>query len=305
MTHHAHPAASDPQTVTASTLVRQFGLWQERAARTPVYILHRGRARLVLTSVDLMEAMCGPAAAHDDLAEALLDSIDDLVVIVDEALAITHLSAAARRYFDAGSGPGLVLGRLALGPATDFLVETAARVIARGTAETVEIASPRRPDRRLSVVVQPRHSGAALFAHDVTLEEELKDAAGHVRALDQALAVVEDAAAARINLRGYLEGPTPSLAALTGIAVETLASVRFVTLLEVGSRVAVAEAIEAVIADGCPRGVSAMMPVNRAGSRPIRIGLSLLRRGVAPDGVAAILIGDDLIGDETPSPRDG
>jgi hypothetical protein len=48
-----------------------------------------------------------------------------------------------------------------------------------------------------------------------------------------------------------------------------------------------------------------MMPVNRAGSRPIRIGLSLLRRGVAPDGVAAILIGDDLIGDETPSPRDG
>jgi len=62
----------------------------------------------------------------------------------------------------------------------------------------------------------------------------------------------------------------------------------------------VAEAIEAVIADGCPRGVSAMMPVNRAGSRPIRIGLSLLRRGVAPDGVAAILIGD-----EAPSPHDG
>lgn len=38
-----------------------------------------------------------------------------------------------------------------------------------------------------------------------------------------------------------------------------------------------------------------MMPVNRAGSRPIRIGLSLMRRGVAPDGVAAIIIGDEAV----------
>jgi hypothetical protein len=81
---------------------------------------------------------------------------------------------------------------------------------------------------------------------------------------------------------------------LTGIALETLANVRFVTLLEVGSRVAVADAIEAVIADGTPRGVTARMPVNRADVRPIRIGLSLLRRGVAPDGVAAVLVGDRL-----------
>ena len=75
-------------------------------------------------------------------------------------------------------------------------------------------------------------------------------------------------------------------------AAETLASVRFVTLFEVGSRVAVAEAIEAVVADGQPRGITARMPVNRAETRPMRIGLSLMRRGVAPDGVAAILIGD-------------
>lgn len=295
MTQHAHPTAGDTQTVTASTLVRQFGLWQERAARSPVYILHRGRARLALTSVELMEAMCAPARVAEGDDDALLEAIGDIVLIVDENLAVTRMSAAARRYFDADAIPSLTLERLAPGPVTDFLVETTRRVIARGTAETVEIASLRRPGRRLSVAVQPWGPGAALFAHDVTLEEELKDAAGHVRALDQALAVVEDAAAARINLRGYLESPTPSLAALTGIAIEALASVRFVTLLEVGSRVAVAEAIEAVIADGKPRGVSAMMPVNRAGSRPIRIGLSLMRRGVAPDGVAAIIIGDEAV----------
>jgi len=293
MTELSHPAAGAAQTVTASALVRQFGLWQERAARAPVYVLHRGRARLALTSVELMEAMCTPTHTKGDDGAALLEAIGDIVVIVDAGLTIASMSAAARRYFEAEDSPHLALNRLAPGPVTDFLVETTQRVIARGIAETVECASSRRPGRRLSIAVQPWGAGAALFAHDVTIEEELKDAAGHVQALDEALAAVEDAAAARINLRGYLEAPTPSLAALTGVPVETLASVRFVTLLEVGSRVAVAEAIEAVIADGQPRGISAMMPVNRAGSRPIRIGLSLMRRGVAPDGVAAILVGDE------------
>jgi hypothetical protein len=63
MTQLTHPLAGDAQTVTASALVRQFGLWQERAARAPVYILHRGRARLALTSIELMEAMCAPSRA--------------------------------------------------------------------------------------------------------------------------------------------------------------------------------------------------------------------------------------------------
>ena len=294
MTKLSHPAPGATQTVTASTLVRQFGLWQDRAGKAPVYILHRGRPRLALTSIDLLEALCAPQQDGGDatMLDAMLDAVGEIVVIVDADMVVTHLSALARDYFGAAASRHLPLDRLAPGPTADFLVETAQRVIARGTPEVIEIASSRRPGRRLSIAVKPWQGGAALFARDITIDEELKDAEGHVRALDQALATVEDAAAARINLRGYLESPTPSLAALTGIAVETLASVRFVTLLEVGSRVAVAEAIEAVIADGIPRGVSAMMPVNRAESRPIRIGLSLLSRGVVPDGVAAILIGD-------------
>lgn len=292
MTDQTNIAAGATQTVTASTLVRQFGLWQERATRAPVYIMHRGRPRLALTSIELIEAICTPPRDPVDGAQPLLEAIAEIVLIVDPQLIITAMSAAARRYFGVDDAINRSLDRLAPGPVTDFLTATVARVIDRGIGETVELASSRRPGRRLSIAIQPWGDGAALFAHDVTTQEDLKSAQAHVRAIDQALAVVEDAATARINLRGYLDAPTPSLEALTGIPVETLANVRFVTLLEVGSRVAVAEAIEAVIADGQPRFVAAMMPVNRAGSRPIRIGLSLLRRGVAPDGVAAILIGD-------------
>ncbi|TPG43331.1 hypothetical protein EAH79_06005 [Sphingomonas koreensis] len=302
MNDHSRPLrpadAAATQMVTASTLVRQFGLWQERAARAPVYILHRGRPRLVLTSTDLMQALCTADRTDeaDGDGEALLGSIRELVLILDDQLRITRISAGARAYYATESGLGATLDQLSPGPATAFMIEIAHRVIERGVAETVEIESARRPGRRLSVDVLPWRSGVAMFGHDITTAEQLKDATGHVRAIDQALAAITDAAAARINLRGYLEAPTPSLAALTGIAVDTLASVRFVTLLEVGSRVAVAEAIEGVIADGQPRGVAAQMPVNRAGSRAVRIGLSLLRRGVAPDGVAAVLIGDGPAG---------
>ena len=295
MTRLAPPAPGATQTVTASALVRQFGLWQDRAGKAPVYVLHRGRPRLALTSIDLLEALCAPPADGDGgsgAVDALLESVQEIVAIVDDALTVIHLSAAARDYWGGDSGRGLSLDRLLADPVADVLIEAVHRVITRGHAETIEIAPAGRPGRRLSITIRPWRHGAALFAHDITVEEELRDARGHVRALDQALAVIEDAAAARINLRGYLDSPTPSLAALTGIALEALGSVRFVTLLELGSRVAVADAIEAVIADGRPRGISAMMPVNRAESRPIRIGLSLLRRGIAPDGVAAILVGD-------------
>jgi PAS domain-containing protein len=129
-----------------------------------------------------------------------------------------------------------------------------------------------------------------LFARDITVEEDLRHAEDQARALDQALAT-GSAAAARIDLRGRLASPTPSLAALTGIAAEALAGSRFVALSEPDIHAALAAAIEAVIADGVPRGISAVRLLDRARS-PIRIGFSPLRRGAVPDGVAAILIED-------------
>ena len=51
--------------VTASDLVRHFGTWRERALRAPVYILHRGRPRLILASVELIEMLCRPQEASD------------------------------------------------------------------------------------------------------------------------------------------------------------------------------------------------------------------------------------------------
>src|SRR5687768_6748855 len=90
--------------VTASELVRQFGLWQERALQQPVFVLRRGRPSLVLTSLDLMRRLCAPheAASDTTLATLLMDAMRDSVVVVDAAGRIDDLNRAARVAFGGG-----------------------------------------------------------------------------------------------------------------------------------------------------------------------------------------------------------
>ncbi|MDO7841175.1 hypothetical protein [Sphingomonas immobilis] len=63
--------SSARQIVTSSDLVRHFGHWQDKAAREPVYVLHRGRLRFVITAVDIMDALCATSADQGALAEAM------------------------------------------------------------------------------------------------------------------------------------------------------------------------------------------------------------------------------------------
>jgi len=78
------PTDRDDMT-TASDLVRRFGMWSERATREPVYILHRGRPRLVLASVELMEMLCRPREREGEDRASL-----------DETFAVSRGAAVAR-----------------------------------------------------------------------------------------------------------------------------------------------------------------------------------------------------------------
>ncbi|MEO5493395.1 MAG: hypothetical protein ABIR08_05145 [Sphingomonas sp.] len=80
------PSATDRDDMTTeSDLVRRFGVWSERAARDPVYILHRGRPRLVLASVELIERLCLPRERDADDRASL-----------DETFALSRGAAIAR-----------------------------------------------------------------------------------------------------------------------------------------------------------------------------------------------------------------
>lgn len=273
------------QMVTASELVRQFGRWQDRAQRAPVYILHRGRPRLVLTSLDLMDALCTPhgggEAASQRRLEALLDGLREAAVVLDGDGRIVAAGRAAR------AGFGVVAGdpATALAPGDPFLAAALDRVAAARVAETIVLL---RHEREHECALEPFTGGVAVFLRDVTAAQVQHRLAATAAALDEAARADGAVATARIGLRGYLEAPEPALCSMTGVNAEALARARFVALLSVDSRVAVGDAIEAAIA-GRATALDATLLVNRGAALPIRVALAPIRGLRAVEAVAAVL----------------
>lgn len=280
--------------VTASELVRQFGTWRERAARSPVYILHRGRPRLVLASVAVMDALCEPhndgSSGDRERLAALLAASPDLIVIADQRLSIIATSRPVRARLGDLAAPGAPLAGLVPPNLAPFLTQTAERVALSARAEAIELPLAGAPNRLLALAIEPHPDGIALFARDLGDAEAVTQAAEDRAAIDRAMMSSGRAAFARVNLRGYLEGPHPVLAALTGIAAETIATVRLVTLFAVQSRVALGGALEAVIAQATPQCLSADLLMNRAEPRSVTVALAPLHRGAAIQGVKALIL---------------
>lgn len=282
--------------VTASDLVRHFGVWQERAARAPVYIMHRGRPRHVLTSIDVMNALCAPHESSDAgparPVEALLDFTTDQLLLTDEALRVTAISLPARRLFAGDARPGVSLDRLVAVPIQPLLVDAARRVIASGTPETLDVTIDRYPGRRYDATLAPHGDGLAILLADASLADEMAAIRATRQAFDGALIAATGVATARINLRGYLDSATESLGAMTGLGLDSLTSVRFVSLVDIASRPALGDAIETVIAGRGALGLGAVLLVNRGAPLPVRIGLSAIRLGAGVTGVAALVARD-------------
>lgn len=285
------PAVDPRQCVTASDLVRHFGVWQDRAARAPVYILHRGRPRLALTSLEVMEALCAPHsmnAADGAALPALLDAIDDVALITDEHGGIIASSRAARARFGTAAQNGANVTAVAI-VGGGFLSDAIARVAASGVGEQAEIIPARYPTRRIACVISPFPSGCLIRAHDLTAEEELAAACARTAAVIHAVEAV-GATTVRIGMRGYLLDQPPSLARMIGVTLEALETVRFVSLVDVAGRVAVGDAIEGVIADDEPRHVAAALLVRGAAPLPVTIGFTALRPATRIEEVIATII---------------
>lgn len=284
------PAPIPDQLVTSSDLVRRFGLWQERAARAPLYILHRGRPRFVLASIEAMDALCAPHEAGGSLAaDALLDGISDLVLMADTDLRITAASRAAFAHFGALASSGARLDGIAPLATRAFLADAIRRVVDSGIAEQLELTSAVRTGRTLSVTLAPVDHGVAVFAQDGTGARDHARSRAAEQASGQAMAAAGGIATAKLSLRGYIVDPGPALVALSGLARDALAMIRFVALAEIGARVALGDAIERVLTDGGAEALDCTLLVNRAPPVPVRIGLAAIRNGMAIDGASAVV----------------
>lgn len=291
----ASASPAHDQRVTASELVRHFGIWQDRAGRAPVYILHRGRPRLVLTSIDVMDALCSPLTTIDrgDTArlESLLGATREIVLWLHRDGTIVAASRAARAIFGNDAVP---IDRIA-SIGGSFLAATAERVLVSGVEDSVDVVPALYPTRRWSCRIEPTVDGAMLIAHDVTDDAAL--AASHAAAAAAASAMLSAGcvASARIGLRGYLDAPSPTLVALTGVDAESLATARFVSLFEIGSRVAIGNALEAAIGDGASRAVNAILLINRGDPISVTAAFSPIRRGAATEAAHVLIVNRAII----------
>ena len=282
------------QIVTSSEFVRHFGLWQERATRAPIYIMHRGRPRFVLVSAETMEVLC---AAHGGTArpgaigaEALLDAVSDLVLVADADLRIVATSRSARTHFGDLAALDARLDGIAPTRLRGLLNETAARVMASGRVETIDLASPVRAGRLLTATLAPVERGVMLLAQDGTGEREQAHARAAAEAGAKAMAAAGGLATATLSPRGYVTDPGEALAALTRLSREALARSRFLVLVDVGGRVALSDALERVLGDGAVEALDAKLLVNRSAALPVRIGLAPIRTGQAIEGASAAIV---------------
>lgn len=297
----AEVKAGEAQMVSASALVRNFGVWQDRAVVAPVYIVKRGRPRLVMLATELIEQLAAMPATDAGGGwpaerQPLLDAVREAVILLDGEGRIRFANTAAHSCFGLGRDVAGAPIERALSPIlAGFLGDVITRVSRSGLREHLELAADRAGERHLSLVVMPLPDGVGLVAQDVTVLAELANAGGALSAVDSALAALEQVAKVRINLRGYLVRPTQSFARLTRLPLETLASVRFVSMIEIGTRAAVADAIERTIRERQATRIEARLLVNGLSPQPVAIGLAPLERGPAIDGVQAILLSGDAV----------
>ena len=286
------PELAPDQQVTASDLVRHFGLWQDRAARAPVYIHHRGRLRLVLLSLELMDSLCAPHSGDANAAggsiEPMIDAIEEAIVLFGSDGRVTRANAAARSKLGDGAQPTRRARQIS--PASGvFLEDGVARVLDSGVGETLDLVPERFPRRRLHARIAPLPDGCILVARDATAHEEARARAADLRALERAIEVSNVAARARVNPRGYLIDPDGALARMTGTTVEQLATARFLTLVAVGDRGRIGDMIEYVSANSAAVGTRANLLVHGATALPVALGLAPVERGGRVEEVSIVL----------------
>uniref|UniRef100_UPI0035C96140 histidine kinase n=1 Tax=uncultured Sphingomonas sp. TaxID=158754 RepID=UPI0035C96140 len=291
------PAPPRDQLVTSSDLVRHFGIWQERAVRAPLYILHRGRPRFVLTSIETMEALCAPhalTAATDSSppveAATLLDATSDLVLVADAKGTITATSRTARAHFGALAAIGAPIDAVAPRDMRAMLAETLHAVIDRGIGDRIEIASAAREARRLALTIEPAGRGVAVIAQDITPQRDLARCIAAEQGLLTAMAASGRVASARIDTRGHIVDPSPALATLLGLDRLALSHVPFGTVLGADDRSAFDAALTLALSDEAPSQIDATVRVDPAAPIPVRTGLAPIRTGAWVTAVAAILV---------------
>lgn len=280
-------ATGDLTCVTASNLVRNFGEWQDRALGEPIYILHRGRPKLALASIEFLSRLTRHIGAGDD-SDAVIDAFDEPVLIFDDEARLSRHNRAATSYFGLSGGAG-GFGRSLDRPLESAVLQLARRVATHRIAERIDAALAHDSERRVEVSATPIGSRVLLVVRDLSVREAHARSTALVAATTTAIDHQERLATARLNQRGHVAQPSLSLARMTGIAADQLGNTRFATLFAVQSRVAVGDAAERVLRGGEAERVDGDLIVDGSKSRAVSLTLSAIVTRIGIEGAIAVV----------------
>lgn len=290
-THPSTPHGTDDLAcVTASNLVRNFGEWQDRALGEPVYILHRGRPKLALASIDFLARLTRSAGSGDSVA-ALIDAFDEPVLLFDDEARLSRRNRAADSYFGLAGGVG-GFGLSADRPAEGAILQLARRVTHHRIAERLDVAIAAQSERRVEISASPLAGGAMVVVRDVSLREAHARSAALVEATTGAIDGQQGLATANLNQRGHVALPSLSLARMTGVPADQLGATRFASLFDVGTRVAVGDAVERVLRGGDIENLSAELLVDGSSRRAVTLSLSAIVTRLGVEGAIALVTAD-------------
>jgi PAS domain-containing protein len=279
--------ADDLPCVTASNLVRNFGEWQDRALGEPVYILHRGRPKLALASIDFLSRLTRNIGNGDD-SGALIEAFDEPVLMFDDEGRIARRNRAATEYFGLAAGTG-GFGQATDRPLESAVLQLARRVATHRIAERIDAALSHDGERRVEASASPVGTDVLVVIRDLSVREAHARSTALVEATATAIDHHERLATARLNQRGHVAQPSLSLARMTGIPADQLGTTRFSTLFSVQSRVAVGDAIERVLRGGETERIDGELIVDGSKGRTVSLTLSAIVTRLGVEGAIAVV----------------
>ncbi len=283
--------------VSSADIVRNFGLWQDRASHAPVVVTNRGRPRYVLVSFDQWETSddrtappVAPATERDAEYKALVERMAGGFVILDEALAVREMSTAAAVLIGCtvdrarGSPIAPLLDRLGIGVAVAELQ----RVLQSGEDSRFDLPLPGDHNRRLRGHAYPWVTGVALGLTPY-YETQADLWLGEQRALEKARNEHGGVFVLRLSVRGTVSMVDDKAVALLGLTRERILQARFVDLLALSARAEARDAVERVLSGTADAtAFDSAILTNGGEERRVTIALAPIADGFAIGGAMVL-----------------
>lgn len=287
--------------VSSAEIVRNFGLWQDRASHAPVVVTNRGRPRYVLVSFDTWsqadaqrDTLAVPDAAErwrDAEFAALIERMPGGFVILDDRLHVRDTSTAAALLIGQpvegirGAPIDPLLDRMGIGLA---MVELR-RVLETGEDTWFDLLLPGTEGQRMRGHASPWGTGIALSLnryHEAQEDRWLIEQ----RALEHARAAHPGVFVLRISVRGTVAAVDDRTAAYLGLPRERILQARLVDLLALSARTEARDAVETVLAGAAPAvAFDSMILTNGGEQRRVTISLAPVADGFSVGGAMALI----------------